>query len=522
MSGRRRNAYGVLGCWSLVTIAACGGSASGPSPKGSCTPATVSLAPLHGVTLDCSTGSGLTLDGNGATYLIVPQFATGNVAYQFQNFTLNRRQALFDLHLRRKGQRLAAAAASMGPMAPGPAAAVTVGSTRTFWVFADTNATTYKLDTATLQFAGANVYVYVDNAAPANGFSPTQLQTFGQLTDQVLYQLDVTTFAAPTDIDHNGHVIMLLSPAVNALTPANDCRTEGFVAGYFDPNDLAPGNAHSNQGEVFYGIVPDPDGTAHSCAHLVADVDGIIPGTFLHELQHMINYGHHVLINGGSAEEGWLDEGMSIVATELGARYYNAKHPPANGRIFTDSAVPYIEEQLNDSYDYLANPDTASLTLHTDADCCLEWRGGDWLLMRYLGDQKGDPVFHALETSTATGTANIAQASGLPFSVFFGNFGIAAYTDSIPGVARSAIPAPYRFTSYNLRDLYALVHNIYPLLPATLTSAGLSGKIVPGTSAYYQLATPAGSGSVSLTFGGTGGGVFPASLHPQVNVFRLE
>src|SRR5262249_21608662 len=168
-----------------------------------------------------------------------------------------------------------------------------LGSMRNFSVFADTLATTYKQITATVVYAGTSVDIYQDNASPP-GFTAQQLAQFGALDDSVLYALVVNTFAQPTDIDHNGHVVMLLTPAVNALTPAADCRTEGFVAGYFDPNDLAPSAPNSNAGEVFYAIVPDPNGQAHSCPHTVSNVFQIIPGTFMHELQHMINYGQHV------------------------------------------------------------------------------------------------------------------------------------------------------------------------------------------------------------------------------------
>src|SRR5207245_5237781 len=156
-------------------------------------------------------------------------------------------------------------------------------------------------------------------------------------------------------------------------------------------------------GEIFYSIVPDPGSTV-SCRHTVAQVEGAIPSTFLHEVQHMISFGQHALVHGGHSEEGWLDEGLSLVAEELGARYYEAKFPPPSGRtnpnqIFPDSAENFIVGQLVDSYDYLTKPDTLSLTLHSDDEGGLSWRGGDWLLLRYVGDQKGAGVYATLVQS---------------------------------------------------------------------------------------------------------------------------
>jgi len=539
----------------VAAVTACGSSnsTSGPQAHGNCSPASATLAVYQGTSFNCAGGTGITLNGSGATYLVVPQFAVGDVAYDTTTFQIERsgsasaaaqmlaaaarfartpygghnvRQARFDGKMRAKERRLAASASGSQAAARGGISAQiskqTLPNSRTFWVFADTLAETYKQITATLVYNGDSVAVYLDNASPP-GFSGQQLTQFGTLDDQVLYRIVVNTFARPTDIDNNGHVIMLLTPAVNALTPAADCSTEGFVAGYFDPNDLTPSAANSNGGEIFYGIVPDPNGAAHSCAHSVDDVFSIIPGTFMHELQHMISYGQHVLIHGAQPEEGWLDEGMSIVSTELGGLHYDSLYVATGNTAYADSAPPYVDEQFNDSYDYLANPDTASLTLHTDADCCLEWRGGDWLMMRYIGDQKGVAIYHTMETSTNTGTANIAAASGESFPTIFGTFGVAAYTDSLPGHTRDSIPAQYKFTTWNFRTVYE--NNVgpnYPIQPIALSpTASTAGKMVPGTSAYYTITTPSGASSVTIVFG-TSNGAFSSSLNPQVLVFRTQ
>ena len=535
-----------------VVLTACGSSnnGSGPQTHGNCAPASATLSVYQGASFNCSGGTGITLDGSGATYLVVPQFATSNVAYTSTVFQIERhgtgsaaaeivaatarfartpytarnmRQIRFEGAIRAREHRVAASA-SRAASQSGVSAQITrqaLGSTRNFWVFADTAATTYKQITATVVYAGTSVDVYLDNAAPP-GFSAQQLSQFGTLTDQVLYNIVVRTFAQPTDIDHNAHVIMLLTPAVNALTPAADCPTQGFVAGYFDPTDLSPSSLNSNAGEIFYGLVPDPNGQAHSCAHTVSDIFSIIPGTFMHELQHMISFGQHVLINGGGPETGWLDEGMSIVATELGGLHYDSLYLASGNTAYADSASPYISEQFNDSYDYLADPDTASLTLHTDADPYLEWRGGDWLMMRYIGDQKGQAVYHTMETSTDTGTTNIAVATGESFPTIFGTFGVAVFTDSLPGVPVSSIPSQYQFATWRLRAVYSQISPNYPIQPITLSSSSATnGKMVPGTSSYYQISTPSGANSVTIVFGTTSG-AFSSNLNPQVLVFRMK
>jgi hypothetical protein len=545
-----------------MALTACGSgtSGSGPQTHGNCTPASATLTPYQGVDFNCSSGTGITLNGSNATYLIVPQFATGGIysglPYDTTTFQIERhgvrgvatvgapsagmvraaakfrnpRQVLFDARMQARGHLLAPKAAAAGARAlaaPGRIAKqLTVGSTRTFWVFANVDATYYKQITATLAYDGSHVDLYVDNASPGGppdgDFSSTQLNQFGAFADQVLYVLDTATYAAPTHINPDKHVIMLLTPAVNALTPTGECASEGYVAGYFDPNDLSPSSDTTNDGEIFYGIVPDPN-QQYSCQHEVSDVVQVIPGTFLHEFQHMISWGQHVLIHGNpNGEEGWLDEGMSIVATELGARHYDSLFVSTGNSVYGDSALPYIEEQFDDSFTYLQDPDTASLTLHTDADCCLAWRGGDWLLMRYIGDQHGFGVYHNMEVSTSTGIANIVQATGQPFPLTFGNFAIAAYADSLPGVSRSAVPTQFQFASWDFRLDWQNFDGGFPISPIPLTGGtATTGTMVPGTSAYYQITTPSGASSVTVVFG-TSTGAFSSNLNPQVMVFRTQ
>src|SRR5262249_11904273 len=157
----------------------------------------------------------------------------------------------------------------LSPAAPAARLAVPpLGSVRQFHVLSSETANTFDRIGATLSFVGDNILLYVDTASPPNGFTPDQLQAFGHQFDEVLFPIDTAAFGLPSDIDQNGHVIMLISPVVNALTPSTDCATQGFIAGFFSGFDLASTDTSSNGGEVFYGLVPDPSGTV-SCAHSV-------------------------------------------------------------------------------------------------------------------------------------------------------------------------------------------------------------------------------------------------------------
>ena len=527
-------------------------------------------------TVECSSGGAIQLGGNGARYVVVPEFAAGGVPNHLTNYVLSdsdavatpeivasrapsavatararphfgpgERQLRFDGALRAHERASVAQgrwtedAASSGSsiraaVTPEAAVVPAVGSVRSFHVIStfSANSTTFKVVNAKLVAVGTNTLVYLDTLSPPNGFTQTQLGQFSQSIDQTFYTMDVDAFGPPSDIDNNGRVIVLLTPVVNALSPSSQCQTAGFIAGFFDGFDLSGTGVNSNHGEIYYGIVPDPNGSV-SCAHSVAEVNSIAPGTFLHEIQHLISYSQHVVIHGGSPEEGWLDEGLSIYAQELGSLFYEQKFPPPTGRtdpnqLLPDSAEGFIADQFVESFLYAERPDTATLTLHSDADGGLTWRAGDWLLAHWLGDQKGMSIYKTLDQSTLTGTANIAAAAGDSFQSLFGDFGLALYTDSIPGVPKSSIPQRDKFTTRTLREIWAAVGNSgavgsagdFPITLRTL-SGTITASMLPGTVSYYQLVTAPSVGTTRMHFSSPGGS-FATELNAQVSIMRIQ
>jgi hypothetical protein len=568
--------------WRLVTLlaaaalAACGGKGdtgiTPPITTKTCGSGTLQLSSLQAATVACSAGTDLTLEGSGASYLIVPQFATGSAVNRATAYSLglvsgtsasvvavsgpslsieppigggasgripnrNARQRALDAFLRDDAQRKVASGAWRA-LAPGAritrSTVPAVGSVARFHVLSSESPVQFTAVGARLGYVGTYILIYVDTLAPASGFTQDQLQGFGQLFDQTLYPLDLDTFGTPSDIDQNGHLIVLLSPLVNALTPKASCATEGYIGGFFDGIDLASTDTSSNRGEIFYSLVPDPSGTA-SCAHTVGDLLAETPATFLHELQHLINFSQHVVAHGGAAEKGWLDEGMSIVAEELGSIYYENKFPPPTGRqnpaqLFPDSSQGFINGLLFSSYEYLLKTDTATVTLHSDADGGIAWRGGDWLLARWLGDVKGTGIYKTMVQSNLTGTANIANAAGETFDALFGDFSLALYTDSLPGIPKSSIPARNKFARRNLRQMYQRLYDTsqpntqvpraFPIVVTTL-SGTISASMVPGTMAFYRLDTSTGQGTVTVRFQASPGTALPETLHPQLSIFRL-
>ena len=554
--------------FALLFLAAChrdGVDSAVPS----CPAGAALLAPYDAVTVSSAQlDSCLTLPGNGATYLVVGQFASVGDPTNVVNWQINtsvaggsaaatsvasgsaaaasrplhltgdnpiRRE--FETMLRGIERTIApraqaeAIAARRSPVrlsaaiAPPPA----LGTRRDFKVVAALDGSSFTSATARLVYAGDHVLLYVDTIG--QGFSDAQYRSLGALFDRDLYAIDIRAFGSESDVDQNGRVIALFTPKINALVSTSNCAFAGYVTGFFYGTDLLVSDPNSNKGEIFFSYVPDSAGT-YSCPHTAASVLQVVPGTFLHELQHMISFNQHVLVRGGAQEDVWLNEGLGQIAEELGSEYYEAKYPPPSGRstttqLFPDSAGPFIQPQLLDAYVYLNTTRAHSVTSYNGGGS-LEERGATWLFLRWLASQKGESIFGRLVQTSKTGIANIQAQAGESFGALFGDFSTALEVDSIPGVPRSGVPARFRFGSRNLRALMAreatieTFPNPWPLPVYSLGIGGaLSSNMIPGTMVHASITPPASGTNVSLGFTGPQSAPFPVALGAQVTIFRM-
>jgi hypothetical protein len=526
----------------------------------------IALKPLEGITVS---GADLTnciqLAAGGATYLIVPQSAASgssrlidftisttastlgaeqSAAQPFvvpissaEPVTIDRR---FDHALRARESALVEDARRAGMLRPTPeviagraaaAVAPAVGTSRNFHVLSDFDGNSFKRVSAKLRYAGDHILLYVDNDQPQGAFTDAELRTFGQLFDRTLYDIDVRAFGAESDIDSNGRVIFVLTPVVNTLTESVDCAASGYITGFQFGLDLLPTQANSNRGEIFFAFVPDIAGT-RSCPHTKADVERLVPATFVHEFQHMISFGQHVLARGGSSEVLWLNEGLSHIAEELAGKSVEAKFPPPSGRtdpsqLFPDSAQGFLTPNMTNAQSFLASPGSVSVTAVTGGGT-LAQRGGAWMFLRWLGDQKGESIYGRLVQTGRTGTANVEEKSQETFASLFGDFASAIYTDSLPGIPRSQIPMRLRYTSRNFRQIFKRFADLdatgrtpsFPLNPLFFTAgASVSGSMTTGSMVYYRLR--GGDGNVSIRFSRADQSVFSPDDQMQIGIFRL-
>ena len=525
----------------------------GPTPLRAATATSASIAPLNGAVFGYPAPSAQFSDTNGR-YLAVPQYAMQGTTPDSTRFTLAvgtgpaavetpfsetqltvSAQGSFDAWLRGVETRLplssrldptGRAVRVAGAAAAGP------DSLRKFYVLGSLEGNCFVQTQARLRYSGGRVYIYEDTGV-VDTLSTSEYAAFGKLFDEVLYPIDTGAFGSPSDVDANGHIIVLLSQKINQLTKSVDCATQGYVAGYFFGYDLTNGSG-SNRSEIFYSIAPDSAGR-FSCVHRRSQVKRGTPPTFIHEFQHMISFNQHVLMRGGQGEITWLNEGLSHIAEELGSKYYEAKYPAPQGRtdpaqLFPDSSQGFIVPDFENAYKYLRASSKHSVTTFGGLGS-LEERGAAWLFLRWLGDQKGDQIYKQLVQTTRRGIDNVSAAAGEPFPALFGDFGIATYADSIDGVPRSAVPQRYRFTTRDTRQVFAKVCSttLLPgqtcppaITPVSLGCAGSSTQaMVPGTSTYFLVGGATGCSSTRIDLTAAGGGALPSTLQPQLAIFRL-
>ncbi len=567
---RRYLALGAL------ALAACSGDGPTPPPAtATCDGSTIdvrTLSPGDGVTITGAEVACLALAGAGAEYLVMPQLTGAALPHGGYSFRLGD-PAMLDaslalpssvaplvdahelfgthrdaddaqatLHARLREQESArprgSATRRSTDHAPAAHAIGDPDSVRSFSVL-NTLAATPSFSTigASLAFAGDRVLIYLDTLA-GGAFTPTELAAMGTLYDDVLVPAMHAQFGTGSDIDGNARVLFVLSPTVNAMVPASQCSVTGYVRGFFYSHDLTSPAATSNRGEVFYAFVPDPTGR-WSCPHTKTEVDANLAPTFMHELQHMISFGEHAIERNGASEEPWLNEGLSHIAEELGAKLFEARYPAPSGRtnpsqIFPDSASPYITPNLLYSYRFLLSSTFYSLTTCAPGTfCSLAERGGSWLLLRFIADQQGDAVLKRLVESPLSGRANLEAVTGRSTSAWLGDFALAVNADSIEGRPRDFAPASLRFSSRNLRRLYRALFDAFgigggvgrpfPIEPLALApGAAVTGSMRPGSYAAYRLRTTTDRPVALVRFVGADGVAFVPEANAQLAVLRVR
>ena len=424
--------------------------------------------------------------------------------------------------------------------APSFAAAPPQGSEKVFKVCTNTDCDQFVDVTATAEVVREKVAIYVDNASTGEQrYNTLELTGIAGIFDTLLYPIDTLNFGRESDIDGNGVVQVLLTPKINALSPNCD-DTGQIILGYFFGLDLQA-VPNSNNGEVFYSLVPDPFGSATTNCRVPKDfAKSNLGATFVHEFQHMISYNQHVFVhNSNNSEDTWLNEGLSHYAEELAGRIVKDTFPQVAGTTYTE----YSLSNYINAYAYLENPEATFLISPANTGGTLEERGAGWLFVRWAADQfgtgvdnldelevRGTPFTQALVRTGLNGFANVEAASGESFSTLVTQWQLAKFLDNLPNFTTSS--DRLRYITIDLREQFSQLNDQqpnefrrpYPLAPdSTRTGTyNRSGTLRQGSGRHVRIIQPAGAPAVQLLLTNNSGGQISSAAVPRVGLVRIR
>ena len=375
----------------------------------------------------------------------------------------------------------------------------------------------YTQVTATVKYISNRAIIYQDDSAPAGGFTDTDFQEIATEFDNLIYPTDVDYFGTPSDLDNNGHIIILYTPLVNKLTKQG---SSGFVGGFFFVGDLFPSTgtnscAQSNMAEIFYALAPDPTGTINGNTRSTSQVRQGTRGTIAHEFQHMINGSERIRSTvTQDFEATWLDEALSHFAEDANGRALKGFSETGNytfAQLFTNvnDYNAFFFQNFARFRIYLANPGPNSPTSAL-TDTSLADRGAAWALLRYTADQYapgGDvkAFTRSLVPGPDTGVVNLRNhAGGVPFDTLVAGWLATNYADD-NGI--NGLSSKYTYKTYDMHDNTRRATNqsnpLFPLQPTLITGSGFVATGLQALSAsgnYFMFSRGAGAPARTFRF----------------------
>ena len=364
--------------------------------------------------------------------------------------------------------------------------------------------TGYKAVRAAVKKTTAHSTIAQDITAPSTGFTAADFQAIGAEFESLIYPADTLYFGRETDRNSDGRVTILFTPEVNRATPAG---SSAFTAGYFWGGDLLKKSEYerfntpcpqTNEQEIFYMVVPDPNGTINGNLRSISFVRQITRGTVAHEFQHMINHGKRILNPVvDSTETFWLNEALSHLAEELVGRanrgfsdFQQLTFADINsGTSASADYESFFRQNLARYRSWMLRPDSSSPTSNASPSQ-LAPRGAAWMFLRYAADYHSNGNLKAylrnIVSGPDIGLRNMLQHSnGAQYDDLLSGWLISQFTDQ---QAIRNLPSRYHMRSWAVHDVMAGANNnVFPLQVTQLLSGIVQTRSLSGSGNYFRL-----------------------------------
>ncbi len=264
---------------------------------------------------------------------------------------------------------------------------------------------------------------YVDDDDLSHYQAPF-VDALAQAYEQRVWPSDTAAFGAPTDVDQNGRILVLLTHELGAHLNG------GWLIGYFGNGDLLRARdtspdcsaGGSNHAEIVYlNGVQNGAANGYSAQELS---DTVYPATLAHEIQHLLNLGHRCVEKRcDAAEDTWINEALSKVAEDLAGYGWN-------GALGRSEGAAYLSRTEGDLRGY----DGRSLT-RWEGDPIGNYQGAHSFL-RFFADRFG-PQLVGEVAGGAGGRDSLEGALGRPLSRAMAEWATALLVSNEPGAAFS-------------------------------------------------------------------------------------
>jgi hypothetical protein len=363
--------------------------------------------------------------------------------------------------------------------------------------------------TARVRFITEHTVVYLDEDVPAGGFTEDDLEAIALEFETPVHGIITGTFGGESDLDSNGRIIILFTPAVNRLTQSG---SDGFVGGFFYGLDLLEGRTGSNGGEIFYAMVPDPTGKEGPVISRYTALS-TIPSVMAHEFEHMVHFNQRIFLKGAESQEAlWLSEALAQMAEDLIGAHFDEAHQPSK-------AIEYRTGNWVRARRFLQNTAGVSVLASLPPGTLAE-RGAGWLFLKQVKGRPGqEALLGRLVSSVLSGTENVTESVGLEWGELVADWAGSLFLDGTGVPVRPEL----RVTGVDLREVLSESDGSYPL--SALAFGGHSG-LFAGTlwssAPNYFIISPPSNGGLALAASGAEGRLPEAAMGLQVLVVRLQ
>ncbi len=431
----------------------------------------------------------------------------------------------------------------LGPVAPSMARArqaLALSVSDTLTLFAGFEATCSARDQVrtVVRRVGDNAVWLDDIENPSTTFTDSELAYLDSFYAANVREVHEDYFGGLSDIDGNNRVMILMTRQVNRQSDE-----DSFLRGWVWFADLYPSAecATSNQAEIFYGHVPDPDGVfgrvwtkqqvlasypsllTHEIAHLVQGAAAIFEeadhttweieggATLSEQLVAYGLFGHGSGRNLGYAAYRQGLDWYSKWGSGLASFFGEDSDDPTNSH-----GIPNAPEECS----WLGRPEEGN-----DGPCTNAFRAVydvPSVVLRYAMDRWGDDysggeqaLMRRLTRSPTKGLASLAEVSDWPAEQVLADFYISLWIDLNGGDS-------YGMATWDLDDIWNRFAQSAQLRPYVSTSAELNGRwnVRAGSTSYLEWIPRGSRGPTALRVRLPSGAPVPG--HISIWAFRVR